>query len=347
MKNSLRKIVITLLAITLLVSGCSSAKTSKKSDSDSRTKDAAKETYAATQEFAVNNGASYDDVMYDEGFYEATAEDVDIDYKPSSGTNGDMKLPTEQMLIRNMNIVADTQDFPTLSANVDAAVKANGGYYESMSVTGTGKDNDYRTGYYVIRVPSENLDNLINSLDGKFTITSRSESTEDVTLQYVDVESRIKSLEIERDNLLAMLEEATELETIVYLQSELSNVRYELESYESQARVMVKKVNYSTLRLTLNEVIEEKEEEPIEVKREKTLKDDVKEEWSDSIDDLKTNGKNLLLWIVGNAIYIAVVIVIAVVVLIIAIKKIKKYKKDNNTKVVEKKTEDKKTEETT
>ncbi|MCQ2527632.1 MAG: DUF4349 domain-containing protein [Saccharofermentans sp.] len=328
MKNSLRKTLITLLAVTLLVSGCSSTKSSKKSDSSSRDKSDVKETYAASEEFAYNQG-----MRGDEGFYEATIEDDSAMYdKPTSGTNGDMKLPTEQMLIRNINIVADTADFPTLSANVDAAVKANGGYYESMSVTGTGKAKDYRTGYFVIRVPSENLDNLINSLEGKFTVTSRNESTEDVTLQYVDVESRIKSLEIERDNLLEMLEQATELETIVYLQSELTDVRYELESYASQARVMEKNVSYSTLRLTLNEVIEEKQEEPIEVKREKTLKDDVKKEWSDTIDDLKTNGRNFLLWLVGNAIYIVVFIVIAVVVLIIAINKYKKIKKDRNNK---------------
>ena len=66
MKNSLRKTLITLLAVTLLVSGCSSAKTSKKSESSSRDKSDVKETYAASEEVAYNQG-----MRGNEGFYES------------------------------------------------------------------------------------------------------------------------------------------------------------------------------------------------------------------------------------------------------------------------------------
>ena len=57
------------------------------------------------------------------------------------------------------------------------------------------------------------LDEFITDLEGKGSIVNRSENTEDVTLQYSDIESRKKTLEMEQDRIWALLEKADTLDT--------------------------------------------------------------------------------------------------------------------------------------
>ena len=62
------------------------------------------------------------------------------------------------------------------------------------------------------------------------TVTYTNKSSEDITLDYVDVESRIEALEVEQERLLALLESAQDLESVIQLESRLSEVRYQLET---------------------------------------------------------------------------------------------------------------------
>ena len=62
---------------------------------------------------------------------------------------------------------------------------------------------------------------------------SRQESIDDVTLQYVDLESHKKMLEEEQKRLLELMEKAETMEDIITIESRLTEVRYQLESMEA------------------------------------------------------------------------------------------------------------------
>jgi len=83
----------------------------------------------------------------------------------------------------------------------------------------------------------------------------KNESTEDITLQYADTESRLKSLEIQQERLLALLEKADTLEEIIALESRLSEVRYELELHGKTLRTYDNLVDYATITLYIQEVV--------------------------------------------------------------------------------------------
>ena len=82
----------------------------------------------------------------------------------------------------------------------------------------------------------------------------REESTQDVTLEYVDLESHKKVLITEQGRLLELLEQAESIEDILVLEERLSQVRYELESMESQLRTYDNLIDYSTVYLSISEV---------------------------------------------------------------------------------------------
>ena len=332
MKNTFKKPIVATLAIALLLTGCATTKNSKKSNSNRKSED----REVASTEAYYDEGYSYNAGLSDQATIAPNyaTEECDSDYQnlSNSSSSNNKNIPSGEMLIRTMRITADTEDFPALVDEIDKTVKTYGGYYDEMNVSGTGKDKDYRNGYFVIRVPADKLDALVNSIDGRVTITNRSEYTEDVTLTYVDIESRIESLRIELDDLMAMLEQAEDIDTIVYLQSQISDVRYEIESYESQARIINSQVSYSTLYLTLNEVIKEEEKEDIVVRREKTFNDEISETWSETVANLKENLKDAFLWVVSALPIIAPLCIIFLIIVIVVVIKIKKRKSNNKEK---------------
>ena len=74
-----------------------------------------------------------------------------------------------------------------------------------------------------------------------------------MTLEYHDVESRKKALETEYDTLLRLLEQADSMDAILALNQRLSEIRYQLDSYESNLRMYDNQVQYSRVSVSVEE----------------------------------------------------------------------------------------------
>ncbi len=156
-----------------------------------------------------------------------------------------------QKLIRRVHLTAETEDYNTTMAAVQTKIRQLGGYLESAEEHTSGNRPNASL---VIRVPAGQLDDLTEFLAGSANITYRSESQENVTLQYVDTESRIQALNTEQERLLQLLEQAESLEDILEIEDRLAEVRYRLESAQSSLRVLANQVDYATVYLDLRQV---------------------------------------------------------------------------------------------
>ena len=157
-------------------------------------------------------------------------------------------------------------------------------------------------------------------------VTQENESVEDVTLQYVDVESHKKALETEQARLMELLSTAENMEDLLAIESKLSDIRYEIESYESQLRLLDNQIDYSTVHVEIFEV------ERMTDAGEKGFFEEIKERFGDNLYKVGHGFRNLIIGILGALpILIVCVAVIAVIVVIVkkSIKKItfKKQKK--------------------
>ena len=110
-----------------------------------------------------------------------------------------------------------------------------------------------------MRIPADKLDTFVDETGWKGTITSKSENIEDVTLDYVDKTAYKESLQTEYDRVTELLEKAKDLDQILALESKLSQLRYELNSYESQLRIYDNQIDYSTVHIYISEVEYESE----------------------------------------------------------------------------------------
>lgn len=152
-------------------------------------------------------------------------------------------------LVRTVSLDMEADDFDSFLAEVNNLIRDVGGYIEQSDIWG-----EPRSASMTARIPSGRLDSFLGELEGRGNITRRSETTEDVTLQYTDLESRKKTLEVEQDRIWALLEKADSLDAVIALEQRLSEIRYSLESMESQLRLYDNQVEYSTVNLNLSEV---------------------------------------------------------------------------------------------
>ena len=251
---------------------------------------------------------------------------------PDTGVSSQVNVdPTKgRLLIRTVVITAETKDFSSVVTGLESQVKACGGYIENSSMRGTGKNHDLRSGSYVVRVPADKLDELIATVGTSCTVTGSNESSSDVTLEYVDTKSRVESLRVEYDQLMKILSETKDLNNIIVLQKRLTEVRYQIESNESRIRVLENQVQYATLRLTLNEVLEEKEvEEAHVVTYGERVKMQFKDMWEDTVDFFQDLGLGLI----SSIPFLVFLAIVAVVVLIIVFS-VRKKRKKNASKVL-------------
>lgn len=222
-------------------------------------------------------------------------------------------------LIKTVNLSAETEQFDVLVPALEQRVAALGGYIEEMSSYNRGGNYsaDYigvkhlRYASMTIRIPKENLDTFLSTVAEQSNIVSRSESVTDVTLQYVDLESHKKALTTEQDRLLELMERAETVEDIITIESRLSDVRYWIESMESQLRTYDNKIDYSTVYLSIDEV---EQYTPTETT---TVWQRISSGFMDSLQGVGRGLSNFAIWFVIHLPYIVVWVIIIIVVLLI------------------------------
>lgn len=207
-------------------------------------------------ESAMEN-AAYDDMAYDSGY--DTTESASAEEAGSGAVTSENGIEevqeTDRKLIRNVNLSLQTKEFDTVLDNMSQKIKDLGGYIQDSSVWGSSSDySSSRSASYTLRIPSDKLDEFIDVVETLGNVTYKNESVDDVTLRYVDVNSHKKALETEQERLLALLEKAENVEDIITIENRLSDVRYELENYESQIRLLDNQIDYSTVYVDVSEV---------------------------------------------------------------------------------------------
>lgn len=295
-----------------------------------------------------NSASGYDAGIYVSESYDAeygyTSEEMkDVESVESSAQDGngetvDSDSRSGRKLIRTVNMNVETLEFDNLLAYVENQTKQAGGYIEEMDVyNGSRYSYTYRqNGYYndrtaslTLRIPKDEMDGFLTDVAENSNILWRSEKEVDVTLTYVDLESHKEVLLAEQERLLALMEQAENIEDMITLESRLSEIRYQIESMESQLRTYDNQVEYSTLYLNITEVVEFTEVKT----EEKSIWQRMGDGFVDSIKDI---GDGLKEGFVGFVIVLPYLVLIGVVVLVIVgivllcIKRSKKRKRIEN-----------------
>ena len=275
-------------------------------------------------DFAVSSSnqaeASAEQSYYDGGFGTENAESAEAADTTVTEEGAANATATERKLIKNVDMNVETREYDKLLTAVENKVTELGGYIESLDAYNGSSYYSYRStrnANMTIRIPKDRLDEFLNTVSDLGNVTSRSENVQDVTLTYVDLQSHRDALQTEQERLLQLLEQAESIEDIITIEQRLSDVRYQLESMESQLRSYDNQVDYSTVYLYIDEV---EVYTPVE---EETAWERISAGFMYSLKSIGEGIKEAAIWFVIHIPYLVIwAIVIAVIVLIL--KKIRK-----------------------
>ena len=342
--------VLLAAGVLLLLSGCGSSSSQvQNSKSAEYSYSAAESDYGVFGETGAAGGAgSYDyasDVSYEEAYPEEAAEEgiTEEDVILEDGKDHEDSPESKRKLITTVNISVQTKEFDVLQKSIETSVEELGGYiesseiyYNSYSYYRSSDPSNYtphdRSASYVLRIPEKRLDEFLTKLHDGSNVTEESKSVTDITLDYVDTAAHKKALQTEARSLEKMLEKAKELDDIVKIQSRLTEVRYQINSIESQLRTYDNKVDYSTVRLDVSEVTIYQQAPGA------TAWEKISTGFRNSLHSVGTGFADFGIWFI---IHIPQLIVAAVIILL-AVLVIRKALKNRRTKVKSRKTEKRK-----
>lgn len=334
-KNTIVKLGATTLTLIMAagmgissLAGCGQSGMSKSAGADYAVEEAAEADYSAD--------AFTED--YDSSYEGEEANNSALNGGLSSGSTADVSDESQitdtdknsQKLIVTWDLNLQSEHYDDTLAEIEKSINSYGGYVENLSESSY---SELRYAYFTVRIPADKADAWIENLGVNGTVVSKSKNVENVTLTYVDTESRLKALRTEQESLLALMEKAENVEDIITIQSELTNVNYQIENYESTLRGLDNKVDYTTINVSIDEV---KREVPVET----TVFEEIREKFFASVDGIKQVARNITVGIFGNILVIAIWAVIIAVAIKVSPKVVKKIiSKKTNTKndIIEKK----------
>ena len=192
------------------------------------------------------SSAAVGDASADNGWAEAAMDAAD-----TAGGADFSAVRRNAKLILNADLSLETQDFEKSAADIEKMTAEAGGYIES---SGTYGDTGSRSANYTLRVPQEKFEQFYAQLGENMHVVSRSRSSEDVTEQYTDIETRLATLQTKHERLLSLLEKADKMEDIIALENALADCEYEIDSLTGSKRHYDDLVGFSTFYINLREV---------------------------------------------------------------------------------------------
>lgn len=170
-------------------------------------------------------------------------------------------LTDGKKLKKTYNYTVETTEYDNYKKEIADKVSSLGGYMEQQQEYVDQHQNksmtetySVREMNYTIRVPSEKIGELL-SVVSSADVVSSNEYVEDVTTQYIDLETHIEALREEYGILEELLAQATSVTEIIEVQDRLSAINYEIGSYEKSMEQLAKDIDYSKLYLCVDEVV--------------------------------------------------------------------------------------------
>ncbi|MBI3738648.1 MAG: DUF4349 domain-containing protein [Chloroflexi bacterium] len=181
------------------------------------------------------------------------------DYSTSANLGGD------RLVIQNADLTIVVKDVKGRVQDIQAMAKQMGGFVVSVNVYQTYARNGTQVPQAVIvfRVPAEQLDAALDQVK-KDTVDVQNEtrSGQDVTSQYVDLQSQLTAKEATEAQLLKIMQSAEKTEDVLAVYTQLQQIQTEIQVLKGQIKYYEESAALSAISVN---IIAEETVQPIEV----------------------------------------------------------------------------------
>jgi hypothetical protein len=248
-------IITILTSILLVLSGC------RRSENDLARKSQVSQSEAAYDGLSRSNAtpsaarldpqaAISQSLITTEGGRTEQFQNVSLDQANTAEEN---KQAIERKIIRNGKLIIETDKPAEGQIKLNSLAESFGGFV----VTSDYKQNDGRsaaseTVTVTLRIPATQFDEVISKIravGGR--VLNENVTGQDVTEEFIDVEARIKTQKALEQQFLEIMKRASKVEDALQVQSEIANVRTEIERLEGRKRFIENQAALSTITVVL------------------------------------------------------------------------------------------------
>ncbi len=262
---------------------------------------------------------------------------VEAEKSADSAYIGNAVPPAQQdrLVIQNADYSLVVKDPKTKMDQMSALAQSVGGFVVSSNLyqTYSPSGNQVPEGTIVIRVPANRLEEALKQVKADVVeIQSETRSGQDVTQDYVDLESRLRNLQAAEAQLTRIMEDANRTEDVMSVFNQLVYYREQIELVKGQMQFYEQSAAYSaiTARLIAEETIQ-----PIQVggwKPQGEVRDAIQR-----LINFLQGFVDFLIWAVlyylPVLLLIGLVIVLPIWLVVLAIRAIRRRSKKNKTEV--------------
>ncbi|MCU0373650.1 MAG: DUF4349 domain-containing protein [Ignavibacteria bacterium] len=173
-------------------------------------------------------------------------------------TKGDLKdldlpqIKDQRMIIRTGTMNLEVEKFEEAERILTETVKRLGGYVANSSLNQY--QNGKKYGTLVLKVPAVKFDELVSEAGKNGKVMSQNVASNDITEEFVDLESRLKTQkELEQRLIKILNEKASRLAEVIEVEEKLASVRQKIENIEGRMKLLKSQSDYSTLTVTISE----------------------------------------------------------------------------------------------
>ncbi len=155
----------------------------------------------------------------------------------------------ERLVIKNANLSLQVKDVRTSEAAVTALATQLQGYVVQVQTSGT---EGNVSSSITFRVPADKFDQALTSLQEMAeAVFSRTVTGDDVTEEFVDLESRLRNLEATRTRLLALMDRADAVEDALSVSTALTDIQGQIEQIQGRMQYLQQSAALSTVTVSL------------------------------------------------------------------------------------------------
>jgi hypothetical protein len=155
------------------------------------------------------------------------------------------------MIVRNGNLSMIVDDVADSIQRITGLAEDFGGYMVSSN---SWKEGDRLVNEIAVRIPEEKLKSSMQAFeDLAVEVTTESTSSEDITEEYVDLQARLSNLEVVEAQLVKLMEKAEDVEAILAVQKELTNLRGQIEQTMGRMKYLERTSATSLIQVSLQQ----------------------------------------------------------------------------------------------
>jgi hypothetical protein len=162
----------------------------------------------------------------------------------SDASNAPNAYSTERKLVKSAYITIRVESLESTDDSVSDLMKRYNAYAASTNI-------EENSRHYSLRVPAQNYDTFLGEMGGMGRIIRRNENTEDVTLRYYDLESRLATKRELLVTYQSYLGKAKNIEEILSVEARIADLQSDIDRTGTQFRNLANTVDYATIELSL------------------------------------------------------------------------------------------------